>query len=176
MPLSRKQQIDQHERRLIEIAKELEEIVTEQAKATTLKDQKALVQEQQELEDEKAAIGRICQALQLEIDEDSKRKEVQNLTKWNEDERPAFQQEFEEICDKIEKRLDSAKKAYDELKEAERKAKEQWKQRGSHGSPVRTVSQRHFADFLGVSPTRRVASGYGARQNKFSKMFSIHRG
>lgn len=175
MPLSRKQQIDQHERRLIEITKELEGIVTEQAKVTTPKDQVALVQEKQELEGEKTAIGRACRALQLEIDEDSKRKEAQDLKKWDEDERPAFQQEFEEICDKIEKRLDSAKKAYDELKEAERKAKEQWKQRGSHGSPVRTVSERNFAGFLGVNSTRRVNAGYGPRRNKFTKMFSIHR-
>jgi len=172
MPLSRKQQIDQHERRLIEIAKELEGITTEQTKVTTPKEQMALVQEKQDLEGEKIAIGRACEALRLEMEEDSKRKEAQALKKWNEDERPAFQQEFEEICAKIEKRLDGAKKAYDDLKEAERKAKEQWKQRGSVGSPVRILSQRNFADFLGVKSTRRVASSYGRRQNHFTKMFS----
>lgn len=172
MPLSRAQLVEKNERRLTEIAEELEGLATKQSQATTPEDQAALLKAKQELEAEKTAIDGACEVLRAQIEEARKQEEAQNLKHWEEEERPAFEAEFVAICDKIETRLVSTKGLYDKLQEAEERAKAQWAKRGRVGEPARTLSKRTFGEFLGVQNRLPVRSTRGYRKriaNLFAK-------
>jgi len=162
MPSSRAQKLEQNERRLKEIAAELEAIAQAQASSTDPGEQRDLLDQLAALESEQKALENSCVALQKELEQAAKERTEADKRIWLEQERPLAEKERDTACAKVMARIRSLKKAYDVLAEVEKRWKEQWNERGrpqylNQDRPFVTSARRDIYSFLGLDKRPRIS-------------------
>ena len=133
MPLSRRQQIEQHTRRLANLQNEVSEAEAELQIASDMEAigvaRENLTGLRQEGEDCQHAIA----VLERQIEEAEREKAARNAEIWESTEKPEAEKELDELIEVCLRRLEGFRSAYENLQAAEQRGIAQWRKRGEPG-------------------------------------------
>lgn len=166
--LSRKEKVKQNERRLKEIATELEGIAQTQAQSIDPSEQEGCLLQLRVLEGEQRALQNANIVLQKQLEEAERERIETNRRKWLGEERKVAEQECDEASKKVLTKIRNLKKQYDKLVETEQRWTERWRELGSppflnQNKPFASRAKRDIYQCLSMSLLPR------RRQNDFQK-------
>lgn len=156
MPLSRRQLIEQHARRigvLEEETRRAEEGLQSAADMDTIAGLRGdLARYAQETQDCKHAIG----VLERQIEEAEREKAARDVEVWESTERPQIEQELDGLIEVCFRRLQGFGTAYENLTAAEQRGIARWNERGGPGKrPFMPRAQQDVYAFLSVEKRGR---------------------